>query len=193
MQLDCDTPPSLHEPLFHSTHHTASYSIYSFLPIHADLRSSSFLPRNHDRRFQGLSLSRVILDASVSTHVLPLILSPGPETPSSVIPVLSEPPSPATTHVPKAVLCMNSRSRVGQSSKVLINVHSISTIAFSSPPCLEAVASLTPVLSILRSQQELPCIDASAYRLLVASQPTTNISSLRKLYPTYCQVQSAYR
>ena len=123
---------------------------YSLCPL-----SSSFLPRNHDHPFQGLSVSRVILDASVSPHVLPLILSPGPETPSSVIPVLSEPPSPATTHFPKAVLCMNSRSRVGQSSKALINVHSTSPIAFSSARCLEAVSSLTPVLSILLSQQEL--------------------------------------
>ena len=138
MQLDCDTPPSLYEPLFHS-HHILLFLTYSLC-----LLSSSFLPPNHDHQFRELSLSLVILVASVSPHVLPLILSPGPETPSSVIPVLSEPPSPATTHFQKAVLCMNSRSRVGQSSKALINVHSITAIASSSAHCLEAVSSLTP-------------------------------------------------
>lgn len=130
MQLDCDTPPSLYEPLFHS-HHILLFLTYSLC-----LLSSSFLPPNHDHQFRELSLSLVILVASVSPHVLPLILSPGPETPSSVIPVLSEPPSPATTHFQKAVLL---------SPPLRPRPHIASRLSRASPP----------VLSIRLSQQNL--------------------------------------
>ena len=174
--------------LYHTTSHIPHhYSLTTH--THTLLRSASCPPHpltgNHrPHRFQGLSVSSITLDNVRKPHVLPLILSPGPETPSSVIPVLSEPPSPATNPLAKAVLCMNSRSRVGQSSKALINVHS------NHHPCAldrtlprGCLEPHPPFLADPSKSATFPCIDASAYRLSVASHPLQiSLSPSRTLF-----------
>ena len=83
--------------------HLALFTLPAVLAIHSLAK--------HDHRFQTLSVSRVILVNVRKPHVLPLILSPGPETPSSVIPVLSEPAPPPPSRKSSPIYKFKIRSR----------------------------------------------------------------------------------